>query len=70
MATVFHTWLPKVVPGFKPWMSSKDIDKGKEWFAQSEMRLPNLSRPPFDACFQAKLGNDRGNRQLVTLSLR
>jgi hypothetical protein len=34
MATVFHGWLPKVVPGLKPWMSSKDIDKGKQWFGE------------------------------------
>ena len=34
MASAFHTWLPKVVPGFKPWMSSKDIDKGKQWFGE------------------------------------
>jgi hypothetical protein len=34
MASVFHGWLPKVVPGFKPWMSSKDIDKGKQWFGE------------------------------------
>ena len=34
MASVFHAWLPKVVPGLKPWMSSKDIDKGKQWFGE------------------------------------
>ncbi len=34
MASIFHGWLPKVVPGFKPWMSSKDIDKGKQWFGE------------------------------------
>lgn len=34
MAAVFHTWLPKVVPGIRPWMSSKDIDKGKQWFGE------------------------------------
>ena len=34
MASVFHAWLPKVVPGFRPWMSSKDIDKGKQWFGE------------------------------------
>ena len=34
MAAVFHGWLPKVVPGFQPWMSSKDIDKGKQWFGE------------------------------------
>lgn len=34
MASVFHEWLPKVVPGLRPWMSSKDIDKGKQWFGE------------------------------------
>ncbi len=34
MASLFHDWLPKVVPGFRPWMSSKDIDKGKQWFTE------------------------------------
>ena len=34
MASVFHGWLPKVVPGLRPWMSSKDIDKGKLWFGE------------------------------------
>jgi hypothetical protein len=34
MAAVFHGWLPRVVPGLKPWMSSKDIDKGKQWFGE------------------------------------
>jgi hypothetical protein len=33
-ASLFHTWLPKVVPGIRPWMSSKDIDKGKLWFGE------------------------------------
>jgi len=34
MASVFCGWLPKVVPGLKPWMSTKDIDKGKPWFSE------------------------------------
>lgn len=34
MASVFHGWLPKVVPGLRPWMSSKDIDKGRLWFGE------------------------------------
>jgi len=34
MASVFHDWLPKAVPGLRPWMSSKDIDKGKQWFGE------------------------------------
>ncbi len=34
MASVFHAWLPRVVPGFHPWMSTKDITKGKQWFGE------------------------------------
>jgi len=34
VATLFHGWLPKVLPGVAPWMSDKDIDKGTEWFAE------------------------------------
>lgn len=34
VASVLYGWLPKVVPGFRPWMSSKDIDKGKPWFSE------------------------------------
>jgi len=34
MADVLHRWLPKVLPGVEPWMSEKDIDKGKEWWAE------------------------------------
>ena len=43
MAVVFHSWLPKVVPGFKPWMSSKDIDKGKQWFSELQDFLGEAS---------------------------
>lgn len=32
VALVLHSWLPHVLPGIDPWMSSKDIDKGKDWF--------------------------------------
>ena len=31
LAVVVHDWLPTVLPGVKPWMSSKDIAKGKRW---------------------------------------
>ncbi len=34
VATLFHGWLPKVLPGVAPWMSDKDIDKGTEWFEE------------------------------------
>ena len=39
VATALHGWLPTVVPGIQPWMSSKDIDKGKEWFAELQSVL-------------------------------
>ena len=39
MASVFHEWLPKVVPGLRPWMSSKDIDKGRQWFGELQSFL-------------------------------
>ena len=29
-----HQWLPDEVLGIKPWMSSKDIAKGREWFRE------------------------------------
>ncbi|NLS97578.1 MAG: TIR domain-containing protein [Planctomycetaceae bacterium] len=32
MATLFHRWIPKVLPGVNPWMSDKDIDKGTDWW--------------------------------------
>lgn len=38
-ASLVHRWLPQVVPGFRPWMSSKDIDKGKQWFADLQSFL-------------------------------
>jgi hypothetical protein len=31
-ASALHEWLPTVIPGIEPWMSSKDIAKGREWF--------------------------------------
>lgn len=34
VASLFHGWLPKVLPGVAPWTSDKDIDKGTEWFAE------------------------------------
>lgn len=43
LASLFHDWLPKVVPGFQPWMSSKDIDKGKQWFNELQGFLGEAS---------------------------
>jgi hypothetical protein len=34
IATAVHALLSKVVPNVKPWMSTKDIAKGKEWFRE------------------------------------
>lgn len=34
VASAIYEWLPTVLPGLKPWMSDKDIDKGKEWFGE------------------------------------
>lgn len=34
VASALHSWLPAVVPGVDPWMSTKDIAKGKEWSAE------------------------------------
>jgi len=44
VALALHTWIPTILPGIEPWMSSKDIDKGKDWFRElqsvlSEARL-------------------------------
>ncbi len=43
IATVFRDWLPKVLPGLQPWMSSKDIDKGTQWFAELQIFLARAS---------------------------
>lgn len=42
VATKLHEWLPLVLPGAKPWMSSKDISKGKEWFPELQAQLGSL----------------------------
>jgi hypothetical protein len=34
VARALHEWLPKVLPGVKPWMSELDLEKGKDWFDQ------------------------------------
>jgi len=39
IASVLYDWLPKVVPGLKPWMSDKDIAKGKLWFGELQSFL-------------------------------
>ena len=39
VASALHEWLPNVVPGIKPWMSSKDIAKGRAWFGELQHML-------------------------------
>jgi len=43
MANVFSDWLPKVVQGLRPWISTKDISKGKRWFDEIENKLKDLN---------------------------
>jgi len=39
VASALHGWLPGVLPGIKPWMSSRDIEKGREWFQELQDML-------------------------------
>jgi hypothetical protein len=39
LARELYKWLPNVLPGVKPWMSEKDIDKGTEWFGELQAYL-------------------------------
>ena len=39
IAGFFHTWLPGVLPGIKPWISDQDIAKGKKWFPELTAQL-------------------------------
>ncbi len=38
-ARVFREWLPKVLPGIKPWHSKYDIEKGTRWFDELQKYL-------------------------------
>lgn len=38
-ASALYEWLPKVLPGIEPWMSDKDIAKGKAWFKELQSVL-------------------------------
>jgi hypothetical protein len=38
-AEALRTWLPKVNPAFKPWLSTADIDKGARWASDVSERL-------------------------------
>src|SRR5437868_2229293 len=39
VASFFRGWLPEVVPGIKPWISSEDIAKGTSWFEELMAQL-------------------------------
>lgn len=39
VASALHEWLPTVAPGIDPWMSSKDIAKGRDWFRELQSVL-------------------------------
>ena len=39
VASALHDWLPSVLPGIEPWISTKDIDKGREWFQELQGTL-------------------------------
>lgn len=42
MATYMHTWLKSVIQATKPWMSSKDIDRGSIWFSEISNQLADV----------------------------
>lgn len=39
IASALYEWLPIVIPGISPWISSKDISKGREWFKELQAKL-------------------------------
>lgn len=39
VATKLHDLLPEFLPGFRPWISTKDIAKGAEWFDELQSVL-------------------------------
>lgn len=39
VAATFSEWLPTVLNGVKPWISSKDIDKGATWISSIKQAL-------------------------------
>jgi hypothetical protein len=44
IALILKDWLPEVIPGVDPWVSSEDIQKGKKWF-------PELMNKFKETCF-------------------
>jgi hypothetical protein len=45
IASLFHGWLPSVLPGIQPWISDVDIAKGKKWFPElmGQLSKTNIS---------------------------
>ncbi|SRR6266404_328248 len=39
VARALHSWLPKIVNAFNPWLSSSDIEKGTRWTSDVAVRL-------------------------------
>jgi len=39
VATALHTWLPKILNAFQPWMSSADLGAGSRWVEEVGKRL-------------------------------
>lgn len=39
VAALLHAWLPRLVPGAKPWMSASDIPSGARWTEELTMAL-------------------------------
>lgn len=43
LAEALHWWLPKVIQGVQPFVSSKDIDKGANWTSKLEDELESTT---------------------------
>ena len=41
IASALYEFIPTVIPGISPWISSKDISKGREWFKELHVALQN-----------------------------
>jgi hypothetical protein len=43
IALILHHWLPKVIETVQPWVSSKDIEKGRPWSSELFAEIENCS---------------------------
>jgi len=43
VAELFRSWLPLVIQAVKPWLSSKDIDRGSIWFSEINNQLADTN---------------------------